>query len=583
MNGTDDILALFFNNSNLPFDFKDINKKNLDDTIYLTENGFSEPVGIYDCQTRTAKLTKSIINKSLVIDIDNVTLNGNNYSIGNGSLDIAVLISKESKNISIEYLKLNSYNIDVFIEPSCEDIKFNYCIFKGKSLGICAFLSKNLSIEHNKYLNSTGIMLYGCKDTLIKSNHLSSNEKGIYLFEDNNNCNIIDNLFLDCIEGISIESKNSFNIISNNKFKNENNILQQYCISMLTCNHYNKITKNLIIFSHRSISYEVGSITSKFIGVYIEGDKNTFNTISKNKIVFKNNKYNFNNTFPNILITGISCYENNSDLEISDNEIEITQNEFTMTKGSSQSVYLFNIYISNHSNCAIKNNICNINENSANLSLTDSLFELSNLVLDTNNKSIKIFCNEFEIYKNSYINNDSIFKAFNLILVDSNSDSDIKDNIFKIKSNNHGFIASINLWTENYGNKISYNEFIDIEGVSIILDSENIGNIIIYNTINCNDFAVVLNDGNNSNIIKSNSLSTIASSNILLVLNNMNNLITENYIENEFLGIFLVINNNNFNSISFNEFCKTSQDISIPKNSYNYVLDNTKYFIEDNE
>lgn len=25
MNGTDDILALFFNNSNLPFDFKDIN------------------------------------------------------------------------------------------------------------------------------------------------------------------------------------------------------------------------------------------------------------------------------------------------------------------------------------------------------------------------------------------------------------------------------------------------------------------------------------------------------------------------------------------------------------------------------
>ena len=111
MNGTDDILALFFNNSNLPFDFKDINKKNLDDTIYLTENGFSEPVGIYDCQTRTAKLTKSIINKSLVIDIDNVTLNGNNYSIGNGSLDIAVLISKNSKNISIEYLKLNSYNI----------------------------------------------------------------------------------------------------------------------------------------------------------------------------------------------------------------------------------------------------------------------------------------------------------------------------------------------------------------------------------------------------------------------------------------------------------------------------------------
>ncbi len=199
MNETDDILALFFNNTNLPFCFEDINKKNLDDTIYLTENGFSEPVGIYDCQTRTAKLTKSIINKSLVIDIDNIILNGDNYSIGNDTLGIALLISKASKNINIRYLKLNSCNVDVFIESSCEDIKFNHCIFKGKNLGIGTFLSKNLSIEYNKFFDKNGIMLYGCKDAFIKSNHFSSNEKGIYLFENNNNCNIIDKQFIDCI------------------------------------------------------------------------------------------------------------------------------------------------------------------------------------------------------------------------------------------------------------------------------------------------------------------------------------------------------------------------------------------------
>ena len=583
MNETDDILALFFNNINLPFNFEDITKKNLDDTIYLTENGFSEPVGIYDSQTRTAKLTKSIINKILVIDIDNLILNGDNHSIRNDTLDVAILIPKASKNINIRYLKLNSCNIDVFIEPSCEDIKFNHCIFKGNNLGIGAFLSKNLSIEYNKFLDSTGIFLSACKDALIKYNNFSSNEKGIYLFENNNNCNIINNLFLDCNNGISIETRNNFNILSNNKFKNENNILQQYCISILNSNHYNKITKNIMTFSHKFIVYDIGSLASKFIGVYIEGDRNTFNTISKNKIIFKNNKYNFNNNYPNILIIGIGCYENNSDLEISENEIEITQNEFTMKKGSFQSVYLFNIYISNHSNCAIKNNICAINENNTNLNLIDSLFEVSNLVLDSNNRYIKIFCNEFEISKNISMNNHSIFKAFNLNLIDSNSDSDIKDNLFKIKSNDHGLIASINLWNENYGNKISYNKLIDIEGVSIIFDNENIGNVIIYNTINCNDFAVILNDGNNSNIIKENSLSTIASSNILLVINNLNNLITENYIENEFLGIFLVTKNNNFNSISFNEFYKTSQDISIPKDSYNYIFDNIKSFIDDSE
>lgn len=584
MNETDDVVGLFFNNTNLPFDLEYINKENLDDTIYLTENGFSEPVGVYNSQTRVAKLTKSIINKTLVIDIDNIIFNGDNHSIGNEFLDIAVFISKKSKNITIEYIDLISSNIDVFIEPLCDNIKFNNCIFRGNNLGISAFLSKNLSIEYNKfYLDNIGMILCGCKDALIKSNNFSYNQKGIYLFENNNNCNIYDNLFLDCIKGISIKSKNSFNIISSNKFKNENNILQQYCIYILASNHYNKITKNLMIFSQKHINYDIGSLSSKFIGVYIKEDKNTFNTISKNKIIFKNNKYNFNNILPSILIIGICCYGNNSDLEISDNEIEIFQNEFTMIKGSSQSVQLFNIYISNHSNCSIKNNICNINENISNLSLEDSLFEVSNLVLDSNNKYIKIFCNEFKIFNNISINNISMFKAFNLNLIASNSDSDIKDNIFKIKSNTNGLIVSINLSNQNYGNKISYNKFIDIEGVSITLDVENIGNIIIYNTINCNNFTLVLNDANDSNIIKENSLCTVASSNILLVLNNINNLITENYIENEFLGIFLLTNSNNFNSINFNEFCKTSQEISMPKGSYNYLSNNTKYFLENNE
>ena len=35
-------------------------------------------------------------------------------------------------------------------------------------------------------------------------------------------------------------------------------------------------------------------------------------------------------------------------------------------------------------------------------------------------------------------------------------------------------ITSIKFMTENYGNKISYNKFIDIEGVSTLYYSENI-------------------------------------------------------------------------------------------------------------
>ena len=84
----------------------------------------------------------------------------------------------------------------------------------------------------------------------------------------------------------------------------------------------------------------------------------------------------------------------------------------------------------------------------------------------------------------------------------------------------------------------------------------------MYNNINANNFAIVLNDGNNSNIIKENSLSTISSSSILLLINNLSNLISENYIENELLGIFL-LNDNTFNSITFNEFSKQFLSISV--------------------
>jgi len=575
VNKTDDLLNLFYTNSNFSFNLECINKKNLDDIIYLTENGFSKPIGTYDFENKIAKLDKSIFNKILIIDIDNITLNGNNHSIKNDSLDITLIISKKIKNINIEYLNLNSNSIDIFIEPFCENIKFNNCIFNSKDFGIISFLNTNLSINSCKFFNNTGITLYSCKETLINSNYFYSNNNGIYLSENNNNSNINDNLFLNCIYGVSMDSKNNFNIISNNKFKNENTLLQQYCISMINCNHYNKVSKNLITFTHKSINYDVGSLPAKLIGIYIESNKNTFNTISENKIIFKNNKYNFNNTHPNILISGISCFGSNSDLEISNNEIEVSQNEFNMENGNSQSILIYNIYISNHSNCSIKNNIFNISKNTLNLNLKNSLSEINNLVLDKNNKSIKIFGNKFEIFENNSLNNETLFKYYNLSLLNKNSDTDIKDNIFKIKSNNNSSIASVLFSNKNYGNKLLYNKFLNIEGVSIILDNENIGNIIMYNDINCNNFTILLSDGNNSNIIKENYLSTVASSNILLLINNMDNLISENYIENEFLGVFL-LKNNKFNTIIFNEFSKISHDISNSDDSYNYIFNNNK-------
>ena len=583
MNSLDDLYNYFFNNTSCPFYLENFNINNLKNIIYLTEDGFSDPVGVYDSKTKTAKLTKSIIDKTLVITISDIIFNGNNHYIKNNFLDLSILIKKNIKNISIENLSLNSSNVDAFIESFCENINFRNCIFKGENLGIISFLSINVSIESCDFkLNNTGILLFGCKDSIIKSNNFISNEKGVYLFENNNNANIVDNLFLDCFEGVLIYSKNNFNIIDSNTFKNENNILKQYAVSMLDNNNYNRISKNLIIFSNKNITYDIGTISSQLVGIYISGDTNSLNTISKNKLIFKNNILYFNNTHPIISIIGIYSYGNNSDLEISYNQIDIINNEFYINKGNSPYLYLNSIYLSKHSNCVIKNNFYSINNNCIDSKSNNTFIEIINLKLEKYNKSIKILSNEFYINQNISINKFLKPHISNIYLVINNSDSDIKDNIFKINDSNYGCVNSINLYNENYGNKISYNKFIYIDGISIKLENNNSGNLIMYNNINANNFAIVLNDGNNSNIIKENSLSTISSSSILLLINNLSNLISENYIENELLGIFL-LNDNTFNSISFNEFSKTSQDISNINNSYNYIFNNTKYVIEDNK
>ena len=85
MSSLDDLYNYFFNNTSCLFDLENININNLGNMIYLTEDGFSEPVGVYDSKTKTATLTKSIIDKTLVITLSDIIFNGNNYYIKNSN------------------------------------------------------------------------------------------------------------------------------------------------------------------------------------------------------------------------------------------------------------------------------------------------------------------------------------------------------------------------------------------------------------------------------------------------------------------------------------------------------------------
>ncbi|MFH1956599.1 MAG: right-handed parallel beta-helix repeat-containing protein [Patescibacteria group bacterium] len=133
-------------------------------------------IGIWDSLTKTCILAMDV-NETIQIDNDNITVNGNNYTIS--EVYYGIYIFRKS-NITIKNLRIETF--------------YN---------GIAMFITHNSLIENNLISSyyGTGLNVRSANNNIFRGNTISNNGTGMwigwYLFDPSSNNQIYNNNFLD--------------------------------------------------------------------------------------------------------------------------------------------------------------------------------------------------------------------------------------------------------------------------------------------------------------------------------------------------------------------------------------------------
>lgn len=530
-------------------------EENSGNFIYLTEDGFSQPVGTFNSSSRVAKLNKNIENKTLVITISNVLLNGNEKSITQSSNRTCLKLNENVKNISIKNIYLETYGIGIYLLRCNKDITIECVKFCNCNYGVIARGCYNIEIVKNEFLlNKNGIMfIRNCNNNCISNNNFVDNNEGIYL---NSSCNS--------------------NVIVENNFKNQlSDSVKESAITLKYRNCYNRIEDNRILFADKVVNVDRHCISKIIAGIFLKCGYNVLNKISNNDISFRNNRYNLNSgNNTNLNLAQIYCASDNNSCEISNNTCNINNNVFNSTSNGMQELNLNNIYITGCSKTNLIDNICNLENNSVSYGDDVGVALLENIKLNRDNNSCGIISNNVCCRCNEVSNNNNNLSVFGIKCERYNNSCNILQNSCRIKDNNteDGF----GIWLDSYnsGNEISDNQLVGLDDYGIVLNNCNTGNVVLGNLIkNINSVGIILVSNNNSNIIANNDCINIKDVGIILVVNNDCNVIAENCFDNSGLCILVVINNSN-NIISCNEFFNSDEGIVILNSDCNILFGN---------
>lgn len=530
-------------------------------TIFLTEEGFSEDVGVFDKATRIAKLTQNLFNKVLIIKVSDVVLEGNNKEIVNTSQG-TIVIAERVKNLRVRNLRLKTGNNGVTIIGGNENIIIECCHIEG-IYGVSAVYSTNI---------------------IIKDNTIKNTEIGVLFLSNCTSSCVFNNQILNTAAGILLNEKNTFIEIKENFITVVSKTDIEYGIFIKLNNSYNKIEKNIIEYAHRSKFFESDNVIAAWYGIYINSEGNCFNKILNNKIILRNNHIEgVAKTFV-FRLGQIRVESGNSDIDIRDNEIITTRNTVNLEGCKIFEVSLINLYMRDCTRVNLcKNKISTTKNNFIYKKIEKrSLVDIENIRFGVGNNGFECEDNYMEVETNKVEHTDTspsyLKNTFYNITVGLNNKSiDIGKNIFKIRDNVILEEISIILEEKNTAIEIVRNEFIGTIYAGIILRSFNNSNVILENKM---EDITVLGIGlyvrNGLNIIKNNEIGNSSVYTIVALEENESNEISCNYIFNSRFGIVVYGIGNYYNTISYNRFCNNYLDLFIGDPDKNFIFDNKK-------
>jgi len=273
------------NNTNPVYNYWSITKYLPMDTICIGSDGSVNTTNVpIKHQGDIYTLTGNIVNQTILIQKDNITLDGLGYTLQGWSQtlgDQATAISIPNRsNITITDLNIQQFSEPICIQNSTNITVKNSNITKGYPYAILLENSNQTRIIGNSFLGSM-VQLDGSSNNQISNNTFSDSEIGITGYSGSNTNLITDNSFASVNEPIIFEGADS--TISQNTLVNGD-----YGISV--DGQIFDISKNKI--ANYTTALSVGSLNSQ---IY---ENNVFN--SSLAVLLNSNPYNLqtgNNTF----------------------------------------------------------------------------------------------------------------------------------------------------------------------------------------------------------------------------------------------------------------------------------------------
>jgi parallel beta-helix repeat protein len=232
-------------------------------TIYINADGSitpsSAPISTVDNVTYT--LTGNIINESIVIERNNIVIDGNGYTVQGDQSGNGLSLT------GMDNVKIENVNVESF---------------------------------------SFGIFLFDSNNNIISGNIVTANYDGIYIESSSNNIINSNNATANIYDGIRLNSS-SYNILSgnnaannnyygvdlgyssNNTVSGNNAVANSVCDLTLSASNGNTIFENNITQSYIALGLYSSSGNNFFGNTITNNDRGVFMTSSSNNIFYHNN------------------------------------------------------------------------------------------------------------------------------------------------------------------------------------------------------------------------------------------------------------------------------------------------------
>lgn len=542
---------------------------NSDDQIFLTENGFSQPVGTFNAVTREAVLTTSLLDKTIIIEINNVCFDGNNQTIINNSLT-GIIISPSLQNITIKNLTITSNDTGILVNQFCNCITISCTFDKAITLST----SKAIIIQPSRNIN-------------IINNTITNYSLGVVLVSNNINCNIFNNTINNAVQAIGILEYNTRIQICNNNITF--NAIQDLQTGILL-GQFN----NNILISCNNISFEnvkltpQQKVTAQVSGITLPGSSNSDICVELNMIQFNNNNLmtdpmvteSFDlGIFPIILLNS----SNNS--SVAKNTIEVNGNTFDLNVSSVLNMLITNLFFDNCTEIDICQNTTQLDNNIfIGYQIPETSSETASIIINSKNKNIKSYQNQVSLKGNEFIppppaNNQNADKQENSVFATfylNNLNTNIKsiENNFDLGTNppfgaNAVFVNASNVGVDIIKTNVTTGLF-----KCFLFDDCNTNCSICQNKISDQEYGIFFNTDNNANVIKENCIEQCTSDGIHLDSDNVTNSINDNYVTQCKNAILFGTLGNTGNEIICNRFCKNNNDLVNISETKNFVFGN---------